>query len=960
MSSATYGTYIDAPDGIERDSTGLNLVFTRTDGTTGTISWTVPSIEQQAIRDGTTNYNGIVIVGSQSAITQTQHPVNGQTYEPDATMNADVHLGDMINGAFVLANTYGDLVTQTVTVTGLLPGKEYFFAGFAVDNVYRYSSGSFSYSLELRVTPINGTDPYAIVLYPKELTDPIELEAGNIYQFTASIGDNDNTVEYLISIDPTLDDVSTFEKLIATINDKLARTQANVSSDDPPNINNLYIENNVVKLWNGYVGVAQPTIYSSTDPTTPSEGDSWYDGDVFYRHDGNQYLPNRTIVSSTDPRIIPCSVVWINPTDPTVAAYNKVGGAWVERRVFQQSTNPLIPPPFNCSSIWYDENTFHQFISVAPSLVTCSNVSGYWIDINVLYSDTSPLLFDNGLYWFNPMSGILSLRNSDTWGAVEFTNSTTTPTAHIPWFNPATKTVYLWNSITSAFEPTQTAVSVYDPFVRPNGHLWFDGTSLYRWDSISGGYIVSELIISSTDPLYPAGFVKGDVWYDGNTVSQYDGSQFVTTDFIVSTDDPTTTSVNDYWFNPTNQTLYVWNGSNWTDINYITFPTDPSLPSAGTFWYNGSTAKIWNGIAWGAIITGPNKPTIGYTWYDGSTLWMWNGSSYIPQDRYIIATYDTGNIKFTGMPIKCNPRISIVDGSQPIGQNIRGLFKSTRGIIQRPVSGLEYVDGKPLYTSVGVGTDGNQAHRRELVENMLYALGYPSIQVELTKPQLQFCVDQALQELRRRSSLAYERTYFFLQLEPGIQHYSLTSECVGFNKIVSVLEIHRVNATFLGKAEGHGAFGQLIMQQLYQMGTFDMVSYHIMSDYMETLEMMTAGKMQFTWREQTRRLSISQRIVYPEKIMIDASIERTEQSIMQDRMCKNWILNWALAEAKQILAGIRGKFQTMPSASGGVSLNASDLQAQADKLFEQCRLELDEYIASDPENWGMASQFVVG
>lgn len=960
MSSTIFGTYVDAPDGIDLDTTGLNLVFTRTDGTTGTISWNIPSAEQQAHRGGAT-YNGVVVVGSESAITQTQHPVDGQTYEPDATMNRDVHLGDMITDALVLANTYGDLVTRTVTVTGLIPGKQYYFAGFAVDNVYRYATGSFSYSLEINVKKVDGYDPYAIVLYPKDLTDLITLESGNIYQFTVTLGEDDKAIEYLVSIDPSVDTVTTFESLIAVINDKLKRAQADVTSIDPPNNNNLYVSGNVVYMWDGYQGVDQPTIFSSTDPTAPSAGDAWYDGSSFYRHDGVSYVPNRTVVSVVDPSTLSCDVVWIQGTGANAKAYNKLNDAWIERNVYFQATNPLIAPEYSCNSIWYDGESFKQFISTDPTATTCSNVSGYWLDINVLHSLTNPTTFTNGMYWFNPSAGALTLLTAGQWVSTAFNNSSIAPVDHTkPWYNPTSKLVSVWNASTLAYEPAITAVSVYNPIVRPAGHLWFDGTVLHRWDSISLTYVVVDTINSPTDPLYPTGFIKGDVWYDGSLVYQYDGSQFVRVDFIVSDTDPTILAVNDFWFNPTTGVLSVWNGTSWNTISYITFPTNPSLPTAGTFWYNGTVAKVWNGIAWGSIITGPSAPATGLIWYDLTQLWVWNGTGYVVQTADVIATYDAGNIRFTGMSVKCSPRILVVDGSQPIGQNLRGLFKSTRGIIQRPVSGMEPVDGKPLYSTLGVGTDGNQAHRRELTENMLYALGYPSIQVELTKPQLKFCIDQALQELRRRSSLSYERTFFFLQLEPGVQHYSLTNECVGFNKVVSVMEIHRVNATFLGKAEGHGAFGQLIMQQLYQMGTFDMVSYHIMSDYMETLEMMTAGRMMFSWREQSRKLSIQQRIIYPEKIMIDASIERTEQSILQDRMCKNWILNWALAEAKQILAGIRGKFQTMAGASGGVSLNASDLQAQADKMFEQCRLELDEYVASDPENWGMATQFVVG
>lgn len=1004
MSSTAFGTYTDAPDGIEHDSSGLNLIFSRTDGTSGTISWINPSVNQQSVRGSANTYNGLVIVGSERPITINQQPVSGTEYQGDPSMNRDVHLGDEINGALVLATTYGDKLTQTVTVTGLIPGKHYYFAGYASDNVYRYSTGSFSYSLDVRLEQQPGHDPYSVVLYPKEPTDPIALESGLTYHFKVQLGDGDHIQTYSVAIDPSIDTITDFQSLIDVINDKLIRQQANYTSTTPPNFNNLYLDGIVVKMWDGYRGIDQPTIVSLTDPTTPSTGDVWYDGQVFYRFNGVDYQPNRSVTSTIDPNNLSCEAIWItqsaiNPNvvwvsgevepnvapDPdgwiegtavpsnvadvwvpanigTIRAFNRTSNVWVERQVFEQPNNPLLPVEFNCNSVWYDGSIFYQFVPTGvPPAESCSKDTGYWVPTNVIFSSFNPSSTPVGVYWFNPGNGRLHIRNTSGWTVVDFINGTTVPgDTGLPWYDPSSKTVRVFDNDSNEFQVVPSAISVDDPTIRRPSQLWFDGNVLYKWDSLLTTFNPIDIIVNPVDPAIIPSLSKGDVWWTGERAYQYDGSQFILAPHIVSDSDPTLTTPGDLWFNPLDMVLHTWDGSVWVYQPYVTFPTNPMLPSSGTFWISGSNVNVWNGIVWGSVLLGPSSPVLNYTWYDTSALWLWTGTEYRTITPDVVATYDQGNIRFTGKSIQCAPKILIVDGIQPPQLNATGLFKATRGNVQRPVSGQETVDGYPLYNKHGVGTDGNQAHRRELAENILFALGYPSIQVELTKAHLQFCVDQALQELRRRSSLGYERTYFFLQLEPGVQHYQLTNECVGFNKVVSVLQIHRVNATFLGKAEGHGAFGQLIMQQLYQMGTFDMVSYHIMSDYMETLEIMTAGRMQFTWNEHRRRLSLHQRVVYPERVMLDVSIERTEQSIMQDRMCKNWILNWALAEAKQILAGIRGKYQTQTGAAGGVSLNASDLQAQADKLFEQCKLEVEEFVASDPENWGMSSTFVVG
>ena len=102
--------------------------------------------------------------------------------------------------------------------------------------------------------------------------------------------------------------------------------------------------------------------------------------------------------------------------------------------------------------------------------------------------------------------------------------------------------------------------------------------------------------------------------------------------------------------------------------------------------------------------------------------------------------------------------------------------------------------------------------------------------------------------------MGYKRVMFFLDLEAYKQVYELKSEAVGFNKIVDVLAAYRVQSSFLGNATGQGAYGQAMLQHLYQMGSFDLISYYAVSQYVELMNEMFAANLTFHWDEQTRKL----------------------------------------------------------------------------------------------------------
>jgi hypothetical protein len=126
------------------------------------------------------------------------------------------------------------------------------------------------------------------------------------------------------------------------------------------------------------------------------------------------------------------------------------------------------------------------------------------------------------------------------------------------------------------------------------------------------------------------------------------------------------------------------------------------------------------------------------------------------------------------------------------------------------------------------------------------------------------------------------------------------------------------------------------------------------------MEILFANRIVHRFNEHTRRLDIYQNIGIPEKVLVDCTLERTEQELMIDRVSSKWILQWALGEACVMLANIRGKYGSIPGAGGSVSMNAGELQSRADEYFEKCRFEIDNYITSEPENIGLESTLIWG
>lgn len=976
----------DAPGMLRTEAMGITLRFDRTGPSTGRISWNTPrpatgcTAEDQA-------YCGMVITIDTTSNNTSKLPVNGTVYGDDATADANLFAGDLIGTSKVVGAFYRDRTTTFFDITGIQENTPYFVSGFPVDCENRYyREGVHAYSLDYKQDgsqPTHGTQ--VMVLNTAgggvggvQPTDVTGLLPATTYSFEVQRGlvpKPDRPLNYQecmpVPFKDTISilgaDATTFDDLLKAIQRELNRLGNPPEGPSAPNAGSYYYNTTtkVLALWDGHQHVTQPVIIQATAPNIASVGTYWFSTvtKLLQRYDGAVWQAVTVIPFSTDPASPQCETTyWFDG----VNGYTWTGNAWLKHTIYNQATDPSAFKDPPCGSFWYNTSTYE--------LNSWDDTLQLWVSANAVQYGSAPNALANGAFWFDDTNKKLNTWNVpavgwniDATARITETDPTTLSVAGTLWYNPATAVLKQRNLTNSAWVEIDVITFPTDPTAVTFCTNWWNTTNdqMYVWDGIANTWnVVTSFWQQAVDPTLPPPFAEGDLWYNPVTQTLYywENNCFKVTEYLSWPTDPRTTIPNGtVWHDTKNDLWFERTGAAWVPLNVTFAASDPTALAAGTLWINSTNNSLqqWNGIAWIALTysTRPLTPATGSKWFNTVTnqLMVWDGYNWVLGTPLATIEFNCyGNFIFTDSTAGSLSWISIHDVD--LFAHLAGYFS-----YGDPHPGSDGVSAEVSYEEIGIGTDGTNDERLKLQTEIRYALGYPTVDVEIQPEQLNQCIDIALQTFRANSSAAYTRGYFFLQIHAEHQKYLLTNKIQGMNKIVDVLGIHRLTSSFLSSAHGAGVYGQIVMQHLYNMGTFDLLSYHLMSEYTKTMEILFAGRITYNWNEQTRELHIHHRFAMSERMcLVEATVERTEQQLLSDRIARPWLRKWATAEAMMILANTRGKFQTLPGAGGGVSLNASDLRQQATTDKELCMTEIFDYIADTPEDYGIQSTFTFG
>ncbi len=992
---SAYDIYTDAPGLLRAESLNITLTLTRTSDTTARIAWNIPN-PIPGCAASSQAYNGMVVTLGTAPASVSTAPVDGTVYTGDSNISPNTFAGDTLGTSKVVGSFYNDKTSVYVDVSGLSPNVGYFASGYPVDitNSY-YISGVHAYSVAPTIDATTSTSGSQTVVFnpfssPIGLPDPTTstgLLPNQSYTFQIQVGSvppPQNVVseiacvtkppQYTITVAGA--NAQTYNDLVTEINKQIALLSTTNQGTSPPNTGSIFVNptSGTVATWNGYSYITSPNVvFQSTAPNAVTANTSfWYNtvSSALSVWNGTAWDSVEYITAPQDPdHPVADQTYWIDGNE--VWLWN--GTTWCTVPINVQLTDPSVPVVPTAGSYWYNPTQ-----SVLSSWNSATNI---WEPQTFITSTYNPNTIPAGSYWYNPFLAQLyqyRMFTSPTlhgeWELqTNVTSSITAPATPAPgafWYNPNIQALQTWDAIVGQWDSLKVLVYASDPSIRTGCDAWFnpDTNMLMMWDLPSQTWNpCTTLFNRATDPSLATVPTVGSGWLNSatNVLTIWSGICYepTATTPIVWGSDPVTFMYPGYaWFNPVANQWFIRTSQDvWEQITPTYTLSDPTILTPGFIWYNTSTDTLqqWNGLSWVPILFSlqPVSPPQGTLWYNATNhiLEQWNGTGWIPALPKVSVAFDcNGNLAFTDTTTGSLSAIALADGT---------LFKSlsVASLPYDPVQGTDGVSGEASYAQIGVGTNGDDTARKEIQNQIRYQLGYPSVDVELTPEQLDTAITQAIEVLRSRSSAGYKRGFFFLRIPPEQQKFILSSKSEGMNKIVEVMGVYRLTSAFLSSAHGAGVYGQIILQHLYNMGTFDLLSYHIISEYVNLMEILFAARITFTWNEQTRELFLMHRFPMAENMVaVDAVTERTEQEILADRYLRDWIRRYATAQSRLMLAEIRGKFSSLPGANGQISYNATDLRQSAKDDIAQCLTDIEDYVADRIDEYGSGAQVVYG
>lgn len=947
------GPYADGPNQIRYEGQQITLQFNKLSDSEGMLTWNLP----KSVTGCSTSavYNGAVIVGSTKPILLEHKPSNGERYNGDSTVNPSLHSGSKLDQALVIFGSYDDVITTQTLVTDLDPNETYHFALFAVTAQLEYDrAGSHAYSTaagkdshgdnypayhEYRVL---GPANKKINIKDHKFIQPSMLgEASTSLQpdeqYTVNICHNEEYKQFTF----TGAEAATWDQLVNVLNLNVALLQEAPHLNTPPNVGALYVDQRQQTLgkWSGEAYVPVDVAYTPHDPSYVLDGTYYHvDGSLLHRVAGAWVEVDYVTSVNRD-----ADVRWFN--GDCVNVWN--GTTWCITDTYISETDPTASKlmPHGCH--WYNTDT--GIMSVATS--------GCWSPVNALYWSDDPNHLEPDTLWLNDETMALSRFTGVDWEAVEARVRRTAckdPIHGEYWIHPNGQVKQY-----SAIEAKWDAVSVLnwstDPSMRDTCNRWWDARTdqLHVWNVHAGEWTKVECFKQqNTDPQLSQTPKKGSHWLNGSVWNVWDGMDWVNVNVVSRPTDPFELTVGEVSYDA-EVDVFAERQPDGTLLALTVIKSNLRDVTPGQYWYNPvvDSLNVWIGTSWLTVphSTTPHIPSDGSMYFDipSSTLMVWAGYRYVPATL----PYTFGVSQYNNLAAVTNAKGSTESIKVTFSDNLVKSIKP-RLVYLDPVGGEDGIPVKPLYKIEGIGTDGSEDERRELANYVLSMLGYPTVQVELTKMQLDFAIDDALEVLRLRTSSAYKRAYVVVDLFPNQQAYTFANRSSQLDRVVRVIKLHRTKFGRIGAYSYEDTFGHAMVQQLYYAGSFDILSYHLLAQYNEMINMVFANDITFSWSESDRLLMLQQTIRNKERILAEVELEKTEQELIRDRVLRNWVKKYTLGKSMLILAQPRGKFASLAGAGGGVSLNAADLQTQGQQLIDECNSDIDNGIIGSMDQYG--------
>lgn len=229
----------------------------------------------------------------------------------------------------------------------------------------------------------------------------------------------------------------------------------------------------------------------------------------------------------------------------------------------------------------------------------------------------------------------------------------------------------------------------------------------------------------------------------------------------------------------------------------------------------------------------------------------------------------------------------------------------------------------------------------ETIEEIKFNIGATLIDIEAEYDEYMAALRYAYRIYLQRAENATQSVMVLFKAEKGKQSYNL--------KDLGITKLHRIFRHSIGTA--YSADNQLdpftMMYTNHFMGAASHNSQygsigiiHMQHMHINLLQDLLANEVQFLWNSSTKDLNIMKRIARDELLILECEKKRDLEELLDDPDIEPWIIAYASARVKLMLAQAYGKFQNLAGPNGGITLGASELRQEGKEEIDKLEEEL--------------------
>ena len=239
--------------------------------------------------------------------------------------------------------------------------------------------------------------------------------------------------------------------------------------------------------------------------------------------------------------------------------------------------------------------------------------------------------------------------------------------------------------------------------------------------------------------------------------------------------------------------------------------------------------------------------------------------------------------------------------------------------------------------------------KSDVIEKIKRRLGYPMVKVELTSEQFEDAIDDARNKfIKWAVGNATQEQYCLVMLSGGQDEYDMPSTCtevVGY----STRTTGGINTLFTME---NYMYNRGMYDALYMRGSYDLVSYHIARDFLDTIRRYSVDQYNFLYHPYTNVLEINPippsgncltwtdtyGVIHgpydsPGFLLVRFFAVEGSDS---DLYGKVWIQDYATALCKITLGRVRSKFENFAAIGNvGIQLDGGDLITEGKEDVER-------------------------